>query len=91
MVLGTFQKAFSQERLPKCQFPKWHLIKCTCNFAKVRLGPLMRRRLQLGAERCGQDELGARAPRKEQAGGRALPLGQTWEIAHLGLCLLGKT
>ena len=59
------------------------------------LGPLRRRRLQYGAEHCGQDRLGDRAPRLEHAGGRALQLGQTcevcaWEITDLVSCHLGK-
>ena len=49
----------------------------------------------MGAERCGQDGLGDRAPRLEQTGGRALWLGQTWEvaaceIAHLESYYFGK-
>ena len=61
------------------------------NFPKIRLGPLRRHRLQ-----WGQDRLDGRALRLEQAGGRALRLGQTWEvaaqkIAHFGSCYLGKS
>ena len=71
-----------------CNFPSG-------NFQKVRLGPLRRRRLQWGAERCGWDGLRGRAPRLEQAGGRELRLGKTWEVAaweitHLASCHLGK-
>ena len=61
------------------------------NFPKVRLGcnggPCTAARMV--------QTLGGRAPRLDQAGGRALRLGQTWEIAtweivHFGSCHLGK-
>ena len=49
----------------------------------------------MGAERCGLYGLEGRTLRIEQAWGRALRLGQTWEvaaweIAHLGSCHVGK-
>ena len=81
-----------QKLFPKAFFEGDFLIDNfpSGNFPKVRLGPLRRRRLQWGVERCGQDGLGGRAPRLEQAWGRKLRLGQTWEIAHLESCHLGK-
>ena len=89
MVLGTFPKALSQVGTYQMfNFP-------ISNFLKVRLDSLMRCRLQWGAKLCGYDGLRGRALRLEQAEGRALKLGQTWEvavwkIAHLGSCHMVK-
>ena len=64
--------------LPNVQFQKWQLPK-----GQVR--PSEAPQAAIETERCGQDGLG----------GRALRLVQTWEvaaweIAHLGICPLGK-
>ena len=67
-VLGIFPRTFSQRINSKCQFPKGQVRPSEAPQAATR------------AERCGQDRLGGRAPLLEHAKGRALRLGQTWEV-----------
>ena len=77
------------------------IFKCTqvgremCNFSsgnlrKVRLGPLMRRWLQWGSERCGKDGLGGQAPQLEQDGGPSAADRADLGSCRLGNCTLGK-
>ena len=91
--LGTFPKAFSQGRFPSGYFPNVQFPKR--QLFKVQVRPSEAPQASMAAEPCGQDRLGYRAPRLEHAGGRALQLGETWEvaaweIAHLGSFHLGK-
>ena len=70
------------------QFPKWQ-------HPEGWVRPSETQQAAMGAEHCDYNGLGGRAPWLEQAGGRALRLGQTWEVAawkieHLGSCHLEK-
>ena len=84
----SLPQAFSQGKLPKC------VISEAATSQNVRFG-LQGRRSCNGSERCCCDGLGGRVLRLEHARGRALRLGQTWEIvtweiAHLESCRFGK-
>ena len=87
-IPATITQLLSQGRLPKYQFPNWELPK-----GQVR--PSKAPQAAVGAEHFGQDELGGRTPRLEQAGAECcgqdrlekLSLGQhIWEVdsCHLG-------
>ena len=84
----TSQAYFFQVATPQmCNFP-------SRNFLKVRLGPLMRRRLQWGPSAAVRMGYGDKR-RGYNRRGRWLRLGQTWEVAaweivHLGSFHLGK-
>jgi len=85
---------FSQRHFPKGNFPRT-TSQVTISkmrifprgiFPKVRLGPLRHCRLQ---------KVPSAAARSSKLGGKALRLGQTWDVAaweieYLGSCNLGK-
>ena len=67
----------SQRQFPKDDFPSDNFQ--SSNFPKIRLGPLRRRRLQWGDERCGQDGLGAERCGQDRLGKLLLGKLHIWK------------